>query len=121
MEDYITKEDTIVFSPYFNEPINNDLLTSYNKIIFSNYELNESLFEKYLNDDFNGLIRIFSKFNQEVKLPDNLTHLTFGSCFNQEVKLPDNLTHLTFGYYFNQEVKLPDNLTHLTFGYYFNQ
>jgi hypothetical protein len=116
MNDFIIKDDTIIFSPYFNELIDHNLMTPYNKIIFSDYELSDNLFEKYLNNDFNDLKYICSRFNQKIQLHENLTHLTFGLCFNQEVKLPDNLTHLTFGLCFNQEVKLPDNLTHLTFG-----
>jgi hypothetical protein len=43
--------------------------------------------------------------------------------FNEKVdKLPQNITHLTFGYRFNQKVdNLPQNITHLTFGDCFNQ
>jgi hypothetical protein len=57
-----------------------------------------------------------SRFNQKVdNLPENLTHLTFGTEFNQKVdNLPQNLIHLTFRMYFNQKVdKLSKNLTHL--------
>jgi len=60
-------------------------------------------------------------FNQKLVLPHNLTHLTFGDNLNQKVDLQLNLIHLTFGYNFNQKVDLPYNLTHLTFGENFNQ
>ena len=66
----------------------------------------------------------YSNFNQTVdKLPQNITHLTFGFRFNQKVdKLPQSITHLTFSWVFDQTVdNLPQNLTHLTFGYDFNQ
>jgi hypothetical protein len=121
MVDYITNEDTIIFSPHYNKTMDIDLLTLHNNIIFSDYELSEDLFEKYENLDLEDLTYIGSHFNQEVTLPENLTHLTFGRNFNQEVVLPNNLTHLTFGSYFDQEVELPKNLTHLTFGNWFNQ
>ena len=134
MSNYITNEDTIIFSPHYNESIDINLLSQYNKIIFSDYKLSEELFEKYENFYLNILyinyhsfqevecITYFGcKFNQKVELPKNLTHLTFGCDFNQKVKFPKNLTHLTFGNRFNQEVELPENLTHLTFGNHFNQ
>jgi len=120
MLNYITNEDTIIFSPYYNKPIDINLLSQYNKIIFSNYELNEKLFEKY-DGCYLDYRYIESNFNQKLELPENLTHLTFGLNFNQKVELPENLTHLTFGYNFNQKVELPENLTHLTFGLNFNQ
>ena len=64
-----------------------------------------------------------SQFNQAVdKLPNSITHLTFGCHFNQPVdNLPNSITHLTFGYYFNQPVNnLPNSITHLTFKTLFN-
>ncbi len=38
--------------------------------------------------------------------------------FNQEIKLPENLTHLTFGYSFNQEVELPFSIKYLCLNSY---
>jgi hypothetical protein len=135
MIDYITNKDTIIFSPYYDELIDTTLLSQYNKIIFSNYELNDNLFDAYENLDFKNLKFSASKFNQKVELhpkgcSKNSTkgccsccpkNLTFGLYFNQKVDLPKNLTHLTFGFCFNQKVDLPENLTHLTFGWDFNQ
>ena len=47
MKDYITKESTIKFSPNYNKSIDYYLLRSYNKIIFSDYELSDNLFDNY--------------------------------------------------------------------------
>jgi hypothetical protein len=105
--DYITSNNTIIFSPEFNKPLIPELLSNYKKIIFSDFELNYSLFEAYEN---NNLHYLGSKFNQT--LDDSLNNLT-------------SLTHLTFGNYFNQTLNDSLNkltsLTHLTFGYSFNQ
>ena len=121
MPNYITNKDTIIFNPKWNGPLDIKLLSNYKKLVFSDYELSDNLFEKYEPDNsiFKG-----SKFNQEVNnLPNSLTHLTFGQNFNQEVNvLPNSITHLTFGICFNQKVNnLPNSLTHLTFGWKFNQ
>ena len=43
MPDYITKDNTIIFDPEFNEPLDIDLLSKYNEIIFSNYKLQNDL------------------------------------------------------------------------------
>ena len=102
--DEITK--TLIIKPKFNDELVN--LPNDTEIII--FEVNE-----YPNH---------SKFNQNVdKLPQNLTHLTFGRYFNKNVdNLPPNLTHLTFGLSFNKNVdNLPPNLTHLTFGLTFNK
>ena len=117
--DYITKDDIIIFSFKYNEPLNLNLLSHYKKVIFSNYELAEYLFDKYEFNDTKNLPYFYCKFNQQVdNLPNTLTHLTFGTNFNQQVdNLPNTLTHLTFGGYFDQQVdNLPNSLTHLTFG-----
>ena len=90
---YITKDKTIIFSPKFNEEIEHKLLEKYSIVIFSYYELNEDLFKCYEKNDFKNSKYIGSTFNQQVNLPPNLTHLTFGGYFNQQVNLPQNLTH----------------------------
>ena len=121
---YITKGDTIIFSPDFNDDLDIGLISNYAKLIFSNYTLDNKLFKAYENNDFhdnhfNGLYYKCSKFNQKVNnLPYSLTHITFSDDFNQKVNdLPQTITHLIFGWCFNQEVnKLPQNLIHLTFG-----
>ena len=63
MGDYITNEDTIIFSPEFNLPLNPLILINYKKIIFSDYELTESLFDAYSNNNFSNEKWIGSKFN----------------------------------------------------------
>ncbi len=77
MVDYITNKDTIIFSLYYNGLIDIILSSKYNKIIFSDYELNEKLFEKYEKINFNGCNFIGSKFNQKVELPKKLTRVKF--------------------------------------------
>jgi len=121
MVDYITKESTILFSDYYNKSIDENLINSFNKIIFCDYELNNDLFEKYSNNDLDNLRYIYSKFNQKIKIPENITMITFGHSFDQPLELPINLTHLTFGSNFDQYLKLSPNITHLTFGDDFNK
>jgi hypothetical protein len=137
MVDYITKGDTIIFSPEFNKPLDSELLLTYKKIIFTNYKLNDKLFDAYENNNFLNLNITYSCscFNQpllnELDNLISLTHLTFGYNFNQPLYHSlDNLislTHLSFGCNcnFNQPLhhsldKL-SSLTHLTFGLNFNQ
>jgi len=130
---YITKDDTIVFSPKFDKSLNCELLSNHKKIIFSDYELNNNLFDAYENNKFTDLGLICSSFDQPLTNSLNnltsLTHLTFGWYFNQPLdnsldKLT-SLTQLTFGYCFNQPLTNSLNnltyLTRLTFGNYFNQ
>ena len=89
--------------PEFNKELNYDLISKYNKIIFSNYNNLEicvktnNLYDCNYKNNYSN-----SNFNQKVKLPKSLTHLTFSCEFNQKVKLPESLTHLTFGVSFNQ-------------------
>ena len=126
MLNYITKGDTIIFAPSFNDELNHTLLVllaDYKKIIFSDNNLDSdfNLFDVYDNRTSNNI----SKFNQPVNtLPPSITHLTFGKSFNRTVSnLSTFITHLTFGSFFNQSVdNLPSrsSITHLTFGFYFN-
>ena len=119
---YITNGDTIIFAPSFNDELDSQLLNNYKKIIFSNYMLDESLFDAYANNNFEDLKYIDSKFNRLIDnlslIKSSITHLTFGWDFNQSVdNLPSSLTHLTFGHCFNQLVdNLPSTINHLTFG-----
>jgi len=139
MPDYITNKDMIIFSPEWNNPLDIKLLSNYEKLIFSDYVLNNDLFDKS-----KSWILVFkkSKFNQEVNnLPNSITHLTFNYQFNQEVNnLPNSITHLTFGRHFNKKIDipftikylklycnnsyiidyLPDNIEELELGDYFN-
>ena len=49
MTDYIIDSKTIIFDPRYNKPIDPKLLFQdhYEKIYFSNYKLNDELFEAY--------------------------------------------------------------------------
>ena len=87
--DYIIKDDTIIFSPEFDKPLDSiGLIDIYKKIIFSNYELCEDLFEAYEKINIDCLEWKVSQFNQP--LLDSLNQLV-------------NLTHLGLGYNFNQK------------------
>jgi hypothetical protein len=122
-DDYwISNNEYLIFKPHFNKQPNKELLSKYNHIIFSNYDvpsitikLNNQFKTKYFYE------YVISKFNLEINLPNTLTHLSFGEKFNQIVNLPDSLQYLSFGNDFNQPVNLPDTLTHLVFGKKFNQ
>ena len=82
---YITKDSIIIFAPHYNEVLDIKLLTNYNQIIFSNFELNDNLFDAYSNNEFINFKFANNKFNQSVNnLPPNITHLTFGPKFNQK-------------------------------------
>ena len=102
---YNVLDDKIVFTPYFNQPLNKyvELISMFNQLEFG-YRFNHPI------DNF--LLNL------------NLTHLVFGDCFNQQVSrmLPDSLIYLEFGLDFNQSVNnLPSNLTHLKFSWDFSQ
>jgi len=109
--DYITKEDIIIFSPFFvfDKKIDDGLLSNYKKIIFSNYKLTNNLFDNYANNNLDNLKFIGSKFNQKVDLPWNLKYL----CLYCETTLiidylPDSLEELKLGEAFNSSL---DNLS----------
>ena len=51
MVDYITKDSIIIFSPNFNDKLDIEFLSNYKQIIFSNYKLNDKLFNYYANND----------------------------------------------------------------------
>ena len=125
---YITQGEVIIFSPRFNDKLDPELLAKYKTIIFSDYELSQTLFDNYESNNFQGIKCIGSFFNyplgNSLHNLSSLTHLTFGKYYDHPL---DNslhelslLTHLTFGFMFNQNLdnslhKL-SSLTHLTFG-----
>jgi len=71
---YITKEDIIIFSSYFNKKINEELLSNYKKVIFSNYELTNNSYNNYVNNYFKYCKYICPKFNQKAYLLPILTN-----------------------------------------------
>jgi len=50
--DYKTKEDAIIFSHEFNKNINEGLLLNFKKVIFSNHELTNDLFDYYADSNY---------------------------------------------------------------------
>ena len=51
--EYIQSSNTIIISPYFNEVLTNeyiDIISKYNKVIFSDFKLNNKLFKEYENN-----------------------------------------------------------------------
>ena len=84
--DYITSTDTIIFDPEYNKPLSLELnKANYKKIIFSDYELSDGLFEAYeLNNNFSNFKKNISKFNCPL-------HNSLDKC--------TALTILAFGYY----------------------
>jgi len=90
---YITSCDTIIFAPSFNDELDCGLLNDYRQIIFSNYNLDDNLFERYVNNNFQGLKYIRSNFNRSFdNLPSIVTYLTFG--------LPRKFTFLHYAFNF---------------------
>ncbi len=122
--DYWIKYNCLIFKPKFNASLNKyaDLLSKYSHLIFSNYNDWKICIETdnvYNSKYDNKYVR--SKFNQPIKLNQNLTHLNMGHNFNHPIELNQNLTHLTMGDNFDQTIELNQNLTHLTMGHNFNQ
>jgi len=83
---YQSNNYIIIISPDFNDNLNESnikILCDFKKIIFSNYKLDDNLFELYRNNNFNNTKIIKNKFNQPIdNLPSTITNLTFGSNFN---------------------------------------
>ena len=106
------------------------MISGYKKLIFSDYKLDEKIFENYENNyyDFLGYDEFMhcyarNKFNKDVSnLPQGITYLTFGFRFNKNVSiLPPFITHLTFGYFYSQPTQIPNSVTHLVVGQKYNQ
>ena len=61
---YIANSDTIIFAPEFNDELDINLITNYTKLIFSDYKLNERLFNMYNeNKDCNYLIHCYFNYS----------------------------------------------------------
>ena len=121
-EDYWIVDNKFIFKPNFNELIDKyfELISNYNELIFFNYtdiniciEINNLYCFKY-NDNI-------SKFNQKIKLPENLTYLTFGRDFNQKVELPLGIKYLKLENDTMHNLDyLPDGIEVLELGKYLN-
>ncbi len=88
--DYWIVNKYLIFKPEFNDSLDKyaNLLNKYTWLIFSNYddwkicfETNNKYTYKYDNQ------YIYSKFNQPIKLNQNITHLTMGEPFNKPIEL----------------------------------
>jgi Leucine-rich repeat (LRR) protein len=115
-EDYWVYQDYLIFKPAFNKKIyNNELLSNYNRIIFSNYT-EPSICIKRNNKFRNNCPQFqFSKFNQQLELPNTIRYLNFGSIFNTSINLPNSIRYLRLGRRFNQPISnLPNSLEELT-------
>src|SRR3989338_6154296 len=111
-KDYWIYENKVIFKPNFKDKLDDyiDIISKYNELIFSNYDDYNIIFKtnnKYYNEYRENYEP--SQFNQQIKIPQNVTHLTFGGHFNQQVIIPENITHLTFGHNFNQQIIIPNN------------
>ena len=63
MNNWIVSNDTIIFHWKFNADLDIDLISNYTKLIFSDYELSNELFEHYANNDFCDLEYKGNRFN----------------------------------------------------------
>src|SRR3990167_1427749 len=84
---YWIYENKVIFKPDFNDKLDDyiDIISKHNELIFSNYDdciitikTNNKYCEEYYKYDKKYKI---SKFNKLVIIPQNVTHLTFGSYF----------------------------------------
>jgi len=104
MLDYITKEDTIIFSPEYNKPLEPKLLLNYKKIIFSDYELNDTLFDAYKNSNLNCNLNnnLIDKYKNLKYKNLNFKKSEFNQPLDNSLHDLTSLTHLIFGLGFEQ-------------------
>ena len=114
-------EDKLIFKPEFNEELDNyyNVIEQYNTLIFSEYDVPEITIEtdnKY-DHKYTENYKI-SKFNQEIELTENITHLSFGYCFNQKLELTNNVTNLTLCHNHKTINYLTNKVKNLTLKYF---
>lgn len=125
---YIISKEYIIFSPFFNEKITDEIFNGekvifdqIKKIIFSNYSFGmKKVCIKKKNKGGNYL----SHFNKFIKIyPPNLEILIFGWKFNKSIdNLPEKLKYLRLDECFNQPINnLPSSIVELVLGGKFNQ
>ena len=91
-KDYWIYENKIFFKPNFNAKLDDylDIITKYNELIFSDYDYcditikTNNIYCSKSGQSYKG-----SKFNQQVIIPQNITHLTFGHWFDQPIIIPE--------------------------------
>ena len=78
-----------------NQHTNNEyiqIISKFKKLIFSDYELNDILFECYETNMFFGIKYIKNQFNYPIiNIPESITHLRMGFNFNQLLKVLFNI------------------------------
>ena len=84
---YIIKEDTLIFAPEFNGLLDIKFVLNYKNVIFSDYRLEESIFEAYENDKFINFIYQGSKFNREVNFLQQFTEFAEFTEFTEFTEL----------------------------------
>ncbi len=62
-----------------------------------------------------------NNYEDTIKIPNNITHITFGDYFNDNMIIPTLVTHLSFGYNFSKKIKMSNSITHIFFRHNFNQ
>ena len=98
MNDYWIYENSFIFKPTFDKPIDNyiEIIKNYKKLIFSNYD-NLELYIKTNNNFKFTYDKQFIRLNFNLPLENSLSNLT-------------NLTYLELGYKFNQSLELLPNI-----------
>ena len=123
-EYYWVKDDTIIFKPDFDEPLNDkhfDIIKKCSKVIFSNYNSPSIAIET--NNDFELKYSAYwkqNKYNQPIQLIPEINELFFGMNFNQSINFVEGIKKLSLGYNFNQSVELPLSIKYLKLETYFN-
>lgn len=113
---FVITED-VLNHPYFKQIVNSvgsvkvDSIEDLNRVIALKSKNKEGVIPIYD-------VKFSNDFNEPVngRLPETLTHLTFGLDFDQPIdNLPSNLTHLVLEFTYSRPInKFPPNLKHLT-------
>src|SRR3990167_1116873 len=110
-EDYWIYENKIIFKPDFNTKLDDyfDIITKYNELIFSNYDdcditikTNNIWCYEYMKNYKSSML------NQQIIIPKNVTHLTFGYDFNHNQHI--NLQNIKYIKLDRNNVNIIENL-----------
>jgi len=115
------KNKTNIISLYI-EDINGDYLHKINihqniKYLFLNATIDKKI--KLSCHITKLLLYCVFKLNTQIKIPQNVTHLSFNYYYTTQIKIPQNVTYLTIecgnynNYNNNKKIKIPQNVTHL--------
>ena len=97
-------DDKLIFKPEFDEELEEyyNVIGQYNTLIFSNYndpEITIKTNNKYEGRNYDNYKK--SKFNKEIKLTENITHLSFGRYFDQKIEWLLIFLLIVLSVYFN--------------------